>query len=85
MTFLYLEPRLIKVKRSVLYQCPHPQYTQYCNGLFVKTRRWQIECVECMKRHGTIQHHPLLVQIQPKQNFAILEVYSVKDAIIHNQ
>ena len=64
MAIWHLEPKHIKVKKKTEYfYCPNPQYNQYCNGVYVKTRKWQIECVECMKAHGTISRHPMLKKV----------------------
>jgi len=72
MAILHLEIRYFKKQRksypeSYYCKCPNPQYTQYCNGLYVHTRRYQKECVECMKLHGTIDKHPLLAKLRPKK------------------
>ena len=67
MTKLYLEPRYLKVQYTPLSRCPRPQYNERCMGIFLKTRRWQIECVECMKRNGTLSKHPLLAKLMPPQ------------------
>ena len=60
-----LEVKHIKIQHKPILCCPNPQYTEKCQGLYIKTRRWQKECVECMKVHHTIEHHPLLVIINP--------------------
>jgi len=61
----YLEVRHFKKQKKhyppeYYSRCRNPQYTQYCNGLYVKTRVDQYECVACMHIHNTIDDHPLL-------------------------
>lgn len=34
-------------------------------GLFIKTRRYQKECVACMRLHNTIDKHKMLACIVP--------------------
>lgn len=72
MTILYLEVKYFKKQKrhypETYYQrCPNPQYTERCMGLYVKTRRYQKECVECMKVHKTIHKHPLLAHVVAKK------------------
>lgn len=66
MSFMYLEPRHFKVKKAPRLKCPNPQYTEKCQGLYIKTRERQKECVECMKIHKTIDKHPILKSLLPK-------------------
>ncbi len=66
MSFWHLEARYIKVKTSPRLPCPNPQYNSECQGLFIHTRRYQKECVSCMRLHHTIDKHPLLVILLPK-------------------
>lgn len=64
---LYLEPRFLKIQHLRPLYCKNPQYNEKCTGKFLKTRVRQVECVECMKLHGTIDKHPLLVKVQAKK------------------
>lgn len=78
MTILHFEVRHIKRQlkhypESYYCKCPNPQWNQYCNGLYVHTRRWQTECVECMKKHHTIEHHPMLVKLT-RRDYDILVI-----------
>lgn len=65
MAILHLEVRHLHIKNSPLYNCPSPQYTEDCQGLYIITRQNQIECVACMQLHNTIDSHPLLPEIAP--------------------
>lgn len=67
MTIWHLEVKNIKVQHSPIYRCPCPQNNADCTGKFIKTRRWQHECVACLKLHGTINKHPLLYKITHTQ------------------
>lgn len=80
MDFYRLEVKHIKKQKknypeSYYSKCPNPLYTQYCMGLYVHARKWQIECVECMKMHGTIDKHPLLKKYMPPNDCDILNTY----------
>lgn len=63
MAILNLEVKFIKIQHSQLLQCKDPQYNSVCQGLYIKTRRYQKECVSCMKLHDIIHKHPLLSRI----------------------
>ena len=68
MAILHLEVKFFKRQKryypeDYYSRCPCPQYNNECQGLFIKTRRWQVECVSCMILHNTIEKHPLLVKI----------------------
>lgn len=68
MAILHLEVRHFKRQKKsyppeYYSHCPNPQFTQLCNGLFVKTRVDQYECVACMHIHNTIHLHPLLPEL----------------------
>lgn len=77
----HLEPKYIKVNKEIIYfKCPHPQYTEQCMGIYVKTRKWQIECVECMKKHGTISRHPFLKKVSSGE-----PIYKEYDILIYEQ
>lgn len=66
MAILHLEVKFIKIQNSPLYNCPTPHNNKDCQGLFIYTRKFQKECVSCMKLHNTIDEHPLLKKIAPK-------------------
>lgn len=77
MAKLYLEVRHTKKQLrnysdSYYSKCPSPQGTHTCQGLYVKTRRYQKECISCMKLHGTIDKHKLLSFLLPKKECDIL-------------
>ncbi len=55
----------IKIQHIKISYCPNPQMTERCQGKFLKSRAWQVECVECMKIHKTLEKHPLLKSICP--------------------
>ena len=71
---LYLHPKFIHIKFSKIYNCPYPLNNGKCTGLFIKTRKWQTECEECMVTHGTISKHPFLTKIFPKHKYVILKL-----------
>ena len=74
---IYLEPKYIHIQHSTIYSCPNPQFNAECMGKFVHTRKWQKECVACMRLHETLERHPRLTKIVPpcedkKKRFDIL-------------
>lgn len=76
MTYLYLEVRHFKIKHNPLRECPNPQFNEQCMGKFIKTRRYQKECVACMQIHHTIDKHPLMnFLMPPKQEFDIINLW----------
>lgn len=82
MAILHLEIKYIKKQRkhypeNYYSKCPNPQFTERCMGVYVKTRRRQKECVECMKLHGTIDKHPLLAAVRGKK--PIYNEYDILD------
>lgn len=84
MSFMYLEPRHFKIKKAPRLKCPCPQYTEKCQGLYIHTRRWQTECVECMKVHKTLDRHPLLSHLLPKGDCDILKEEDIKTPLMSN-
>lgn len=73
MSILHLEVKYIKIQHCSLHRCPNPQFNSECMGLFIKTRRWQKECVACMRQHSIINKHPLLNKLKAKDPFLMGE------------
>jgi len=66
MYYEVIEVKDLKIQHSPILQCPNPQINEKCSGNYIHTRKWQIECVECMVLHKTIHKHPLLNKCQSK-------------------
>ena len=78
MAIWHLEIKHIRVKHLPVFSCPNPQYNNECMGYYLHTRRYQKECVACMKLHHTINKHPLLAILISKKSlypeYDILEI-----------
>lgn len=67
-----LMPKDIKRMRRPILLCPQPQYNSRCQGKFLRTRVGQIECLECMKVHGTVEKHPLYKKLTRKYDIMLI-------------
>lgn len=81
MAVLHLEVKHIKIQHCPLQRCPSPQYNADCMGRFLHTRRWQKECVACMRLHGTIHKHPMLRKLSPKVSYAEYDLFEKFDTL----
>jgi len=79
MYYEVIEVKDLKIQHSPILQCPNPQINDRCSGRYIHTRKWQIECVECMVLHKTIHKHPLLNKLVTK--VICYNEYSIEELI----
>ena len=78
-----IHPRDLKELHVPILQCPNPQINERCSGMFLHTRKWQRECVECMTLKDTLHKHPLLNHLLSKKDICYNE-YSIDEWELNN-